>query len=166
MEKSTNKQKRVSKFDLWAAYYFDDSNGKTFLNATQSAKAAGYRCSSYDSFRVVGSQNLTKLNPLLRTWLNEVGWTKERIKLKFLQLLESKKTERFAHQGQVIETYEDEDRAIQLQAAKFVAKLLKMEPSQKHEHSGPGRKPLEVTIKPDMTPQEAEQAYTRMINGD
>lgn len=157
------KHKELSKHERWLKFFFDDSNGKTFLNATASAKAAGYNGSGDNSFAVMGCAQLRKVKEQLVTWLTDEGWTEDRIRLKFLQLMEAKKTERFAHQGRVIEEHEDEDRGIQIQAAKFAAKLLKMEPANKHEHSGPGGQQLEVTVKADMTVDEATAEYFKHI---
>lgn len=160
--------KAPSKLDGWLSYYLDMTNPKTFFNATQSAMAAGYNCSTYDSFRAVGAENLAKLNvqEKLIAWLDETGWSKDRIKLKLASLSEAKRIELVTYKGKITDKFEHEALNIQLQAAKYIAKLRDMEPSQKHEHSGPGGQQLEVTVKPDMTPQEASAEYFKNIRGD
>lgn len=158
--------KSPSKLDLWLQHYLDDSNSITFMNSTRSAMAAGYKCNGYNSFACIGRQNFKKLQPKIETWLNEEGLTPAKIKAKLTQLAEAKQTEFFAYQGMVVDEREVPALGIQIQAAKLAAKVLGMEAPRKHELAGMDGKGLEVTIKPDMTPQEAERAYSQMLKGD
>lgn len=87
----------TSKLNLWFKLYVDDSNKKTYLNKTESARAAGYRCRGKDPencFRVIGSQNYTKLKDRVSQWYNDVGLSENALKNKILELM-SVKEKRF-----------------------------------------------------------------------
>lgn len=64
----------TEKFNEWHELYFDKSNKKTYLNATQSAIKA-YPNATYGSARVIGSENLTKLNNYRQAIADELGYT-------------------------------------------------------------------------------------------
>ncbi len=83
---------RKSKLDLWFKFYVDKSNKKTFLNKTESAKAAKYRGKDDNSFGCIGYQNYGKLQSRINTWLDDVGLSDEALKEKLLQLSEAKET--------------------------------------------------------------------------
>lgn len=81
---------RVSKLNVWFKYYTDDSNPRTYLNKTESTRAAGYRCRNNDSFRQVGCQNFTKLTSKINQWLDEFGLSEAYLKNKLISLVEAK----------------------------------------------------------------------------
>lgn len=93
----TQKKKtaRPNKRLLWFKHYTDDTNPHTFLNATQSAKSAGYKCSTDESFRDVGYENFTKLHDKIEKWLNDIGMSGNRLKAKLLSLMDAKETKFF-----------------------------------------------------------------------
>lgn len=74
--------------------YLNKNNPKTFLNGVASAKAAGYNCSSYKSFGVIGAKNRKKLDKEILKWLDDNDLSESALKLKGLSLLEAKKTVR------------------------------------------------------------------------
>lgn len=163
MEKNTDRQKRVCKADIWERYYLDDSNGKTFLNATASAKAAGYNCTTDKSFAEIGRRNRERIQDRLSAWRGEFGLTPDMVVDKIRQLMEAKKTEVYLHNGEVVLEREVDDRQVQVRAVHLAVKVLGMEAPSKHEHSGLDGKALEVTIKPDMPPELAEQKFNAML---
>lgn len=92
MQKKAIKTLRVSKLNLWLQNYLNSENPLTFFNATESAKAAGYRAKSEESFRSIGHQNFMKLHNLIGDYVEEVGLDVTTLKIKLLELLEAKKT--------------------------------------------------------------------------
>ena len=75
----------------WLRAYLDEGS-KTFLNGGASAEAANYNASSVNSFRVIGSQNLIKLNHLINQWMDDFGLSEDRLKRKLKSLTEAKQT--------------------------------------------------------------------------
>lgn len=68
------------KFERWKELYLDQKNKETFGNATECALQAYMldRQTQYGSARVVGHENLTKLNNLrliVRSYLEDSGFT-------------------------------------------------------------------------------------------
>lgn len=94
-------QLRPNKTTLWLKHYLDDSNPKTFFNKTESARAAGYNCTSEDSFRAVGCQNFTKLSVKIREWLNEHGLDENALKIKIFKLLNAQETRFHTLRGRI-----------------------------------------------------------------
>lgn len=86
------KAPRVCKRDLWLKAYLDSSNPSTFLNKTESARAAGYKTTNEDSLRAIGHENFTKLSEKITNWLNETGLSENALKLKLISLMEAKET--------------------------------------------------------------------------
>jgi hypothetical protein len=111
VKKTSQKQKpkapKISKRDLWLKYYLDESNPSTFLNKTESARAAGYKASSNDSFRQIGCQNFTLLTEKITKWLDEVGLSEAALKQKLLYLLDARETKFQTLKGLI----DDEDLA-------------------------------------------------------
>lgn len=64
----------TAKFKKWHELYFDKSNKKTYLNATQAAIEA-YPDATYGSARVIGSENLAKLNSVRQHIADDLGYT-------------------------------------------------------------------------------------------
>jgi hypothetical protein len=75
----------------WLKAYLDQGM-PTFLNASASAKAAGYRAKTDDSFRAIGYQNRKKFEPTIAKWLDEHGYSETNLKIKLLRLMEAKET--------------------------------------------------------------------------
>ena len=94
---NTHKPRITSKLNAWFKFYIDDSNKKTYLNKTESARAAGYKCrgkNPEDCFHVIGSQNYRKLKDRVAKWYDEVGLSENALKNKILELM-SVKEKRF-----------------------------------------------------------------------
>jgi hypothetical protein len=86
------KKKSPNKRDLWLRAYLDESNSRSFMNKTEAAKVAGYKCSTENSFQQVGCQNFSLLNDTINQWLDDVGLSEARLKAKLSSLLEARET--------------------------------------------------------------------------
>ncbi len=93
---NTGKPFTTSKMDLWLRCYLDEANKLTFLNKTESAKAAGYDCNGEDSFQSVGSENFRKLADKISTWFDEVGLSENALKKKLHELMKVKEKKFFS----------------------------------------------------------------------
>lgn len=82
----TPKGKRL----IWLKYFLDESNPKTFLNNTESAIAAGYKCSSRKGFMEMGCQNASILKKHIGLWINESGLGEIQLKKKLISLTQAK----------------------------------------------------------------------------
>ena len=91
----------ANKLSLWFKHYTDETNPDTFMNGTGSSKAAKYRCKTELAFAVIGSQNLRKLKDKISKWLDEVGLSENRLKLKLNSLMEAKETKFFQKDGMI-----------------------------------------------------------------
>ena len=60
-------------------------------NKTESAKLAGYRAKSEDSFAAIGYQNFRLLQPEIKKWLDSEGLTDEVILMKIIAGMSAKK---------------------------------------------------------------------------
>lgn len=103
MAKKKNKSHKQA---LWLSLYLDRDNVKTFLNATESAKQAQYKAKSDGAFRVIGHENLTKLNDDVARWMEEEGLADPRLKGKMVELLDAKETRIINVKGKIIEDFE------------------------------------------------------------
>ncbi len=91
--------KGISKRDVWLKHYLNDENPETFLNATRSAKAAGYTAKNYGALGRRGSENKEKHKKKINRWIDEVGLSEETLKLKLKTLLEARETVFFQKDG-------------------------------------------------------------------
>lgn len=115
------------------------------MNVTASAKAANYRCSSEASFANVGLQNFRKLEVRIREWMDDVGFSDNRLKAKLISLLDAKETKFFQFRGSVTEEREVEALSIQLKALNIAMKAKGMFAPEKKEVAGKDGKPLVIT---------------------
>jgi hypothetical protein len=76
---------------IWLSAYLD-AGGTTFLNATASARRAGYQAKDINSFKAIGHANKKKFAPRIAKWLDEHGFSDVALKIKVLQLMEAKET--------------------------------------------------------------------------
>ena len=86
--------------------YLNRADPQTFMIASASAKAAGYRCSSRNSFEVIGHRTLRKVKNFVAKWLDEEGLSDTRLKELLLQGLYATETRFFAYQGAIVTTKE------------------------------------------------------------
>jgi len=91
-----SKKERVNKQNVWLRAYLDENCSTTFLNKTESAKRAGYKCKDEASFRDIGYQNSIKLYDKIKKWLDEAGLSENALKIKLLSLMEAKETKFFS----------------------------------------------------------------------
>jgi hypothetical protein len=91
MRNIPQKAERPNKLIAWFRAFLDENNPTTFLNKTASARAAGYRCTTDESFRAVGYQNFIKCHVKIKKWIEEAGLSDARLKQKLLALIEAKR---------------------------------------------------------------------------
>lgn len=151
---------RASKLNLWLKHYLDEACSTTFLNKTESAKRAGYKASSEESFRQIGCQNFTKLNDKISKWLDENGLSENALKIKLVSLLDAKETRFFSWEGQVTDQREVEAIETQRRTLDMAMKAKGMYAPEKHEHTGKDGGPIKTETRlvggPDMPPTIAE----------
>jgi hypothetical protein len=79
---------RISPLSLvWLKAYLNEENPDTFLNATASAIAAGYKAKRRGTFRQIGYLNRIRLERKIAQWLDEAGFSEVQLKTKLLQLM-------------------------------------------------------------------------------
>lgn len=86
------KARRVSKLNVWMKHYTNESNPSTFLNKTESARAAQYQAKDDMALCSIGCQNFNLLSKELNQWFDEVGLSETALKKKLLSLTEAKET--------------------------------------------------------------------------
>lgn len=79
--------KTPTKRSLWLKHFLDEGNPATFLSQPGSAKAAGYRCKSEPSFASLGCENYKYHRDMINEWLEEYGFSENRLKLKMMELM-------------------------------------------------------------------------------
>jgi hypothetical protein len=88
---------------IWLSAYLD-AGGTTFLNATASARRAGYHAKDINSFKAIGHANKKKFAPKIGKWLDDHGYSETNLKIKVLQLMEAKETVFQKLKGAVLQT--------------------------------------------------------------
>ena len=83
---------RVSLLNKWFKHFIDEGNRATYMNRSGSARAAGYKATTDESFRAIGYQNFTKLHERVSVWMEETGMSDNSLHQKFLQLKNAKET--------------------------------------------------------------------------
>ena len=89
-------KERVSKLNVWFEHYINESCPSTFLNKTESARKAKYKCNGEASFRAIGCQNFAKLTDKISVWLDENNLSENALKTKLLSLMEAKEKKFFS----------------------------------------------------------------------
>lgn len=59
---------------VWLRAYLDEG-APTFLNATASARRAGYNAKDVNSFKAIGHTNRRKYGPKIAEWLDRHGFS-------------------------------------------------------------------------------------------
>jgi len=134
-----------SKINIWLKHYLNEACSATFLNKTQSARQAKYKCSTDESFRHMGSQNYHKCAEKIKVWLDEQGLSENALKIKLLSLMAAKEKKFFSapvkdEGGAVVDIYvkEIEVEAIETQrkTLDMALKVKGMNAPQRYEHTG------------------------------
>lgn len=105
------------------------------FNATEAYEKV-YKCSRETALTngpaLLGN---ARIKELINKWLDEIGFSDERLKIKVLSLMEAKTTKFFQHEGEITDQAEVEDNTTQ---AKMTEIALKMKGllTEKIEHSG------------------------------
>lgn len=121
----------ASKREKWLMHFLD-AGSATFLNRTESAREAGYKCKD-DNFKRIGWQNYKYFEPQIVEWLDEAGLSEGALKLKLLQLLDAKEVKVFQYEGQVIKSEEFNSLSTQLKALDMALKVTGMYAPEKRE---------------------------------
>lgn len=113
----------ANKLNVWLHHYLDQANPDTFLNKTESARAAGYKTKNPHRLGEIGYQNSKKLQNRINIWLDEAGLSEAALKEKLVELLFAKETRLFQKDGKVTERVEVNDYAVQRQALEMALKI-------------------------------------------
>jgi hypothetical protein len=143
----TEKAIRPNKLSLWFRAFIDETNPATFMNQTGAAKAAGYRCTTDESFRAIGYQNFTKLHNRIELWLDEMGLSDTRLMLKLIELLEAKETKYFQKDGVVTDQRDVEALEVQRRTLDMIFRMKGMYAPERHEHNGKGGGPIKAVAE-------------------
>ncbi|RJX19017.1 MAG: hypothetical protein C4575_09585 [Desulforudis sp.] len=148
-------KRKPTKQNAWLKHFLNEGCSTTFLNATESAKRAGYLASSDESFRSIGYQNFTKLADKINTWLDEHGLSESALKIKLVSLLNARETKFFAHEGRVVDEREVEAIEVQRRTLDLAFKLKGSYAPEKHDHSGEVALPVKIDFS-DLTQEERD----------
>jgi hypothetical protein len=152
------KKPRVSKLNVWMKHFLNESCSTTFLNRTESAKRARYKCNGKNSFENVGHQNYRKCRDKIEKWLDEHGLSENALKIKMLSLLEAKETKFFSapikdETGNttdiLVKNIEVEAIETQRKTLDMAMKMRGMFAPTKHELTGRNGGPVEI-LKMDL----------------
>lgn len=99
-KKAGDRPPSLSKLDLWLKHYLDQDNPATFLNATASSKAAGYRSSNHG---ISGQQAARANRRKILLWMNKEGLSEEQLKKKLLSLFDATDTKLQTLKGRIDE---------------------------------------------------------------
>jgi hypothetical protein len=95
---------RISPLRLgWLKAYLAEGE-PTFLDATASAIAAGYRGKSRAVYRQIGYLNRIQLQRKIAEWLDEAGMSEVQLKTRLLLLMEAKETKFERLKGAVLQS--------------------------------------------------------------
>jgi len=131
-----NAEERVSKINAWLRAYLDESCSTTFLNKTESARRAGYKCKTEDCLRHLGCRNFIKVSDRINQWFDEAGLSENALKIKLFSLLNAKETKFFQHEGIVTDQREVEAIETQRKTLDMAIKVRGMYAAEKREHTG------------------------------
>jgi phage terminase small subunit len=140
-----NAEERVSKINAWLRAYLDESCSTTFLNKTESARRAGYKCKTEDCLRHLGCRNFIKVSDRINQWFDEAGLSENALKIKLLSLLNAKETKFFSvpikdKNGVVTDIFvkEVDVEALETQrrALDMALKVRGMYAAKKYDHTG------------------------------
>jgi len=115
--------KHPNKRNVWLYHFLNENNPETFMNRTASAKAAGYRGKSEESYRSIGYQNFTILHDVIEKWLDEHKLSEVALKNKLITLIDAKETKFFAHEGKITDSVDVEALEIQRKSLEMAMKV-------------------------------------------
>lgn len=102
----------------------------THFNKTRAARDAGYKCNSEQAFRQIGTENYTKLYSHIAEWIDDLGLSDTKIKLKIAEGMEAKETKFFQKDGRVTQRVEVEALGIQYRYVNLAAECRGMKDSE------------------------------------
>ena len=102
-EKMKNRGKPTPLGLVWLAHFLSEEGG-SFLNATMSARRAGYKARNAHSFQQIGFRNKQRYGDRIAEWFQEKGYSENELKIKLLRLLEAKQTVHLKLRGAVLQS--------------------------------------------------------------
>jgi hypothetical protein len=161
---------------VWLKAYFDEGS-PTFLNATASARKAGYRARKAHTFEQIGYKNRMKYGPKIVEWLDQCGMSETQLKIKLLSLLEARETvfqklkgtvrQSDLPEGHRVVVMTDEDSLIEVEVAALetqrrsldmALKIKGIYSPERLEHSGAIATKLEISEEDRKLGQQLVQA--------
>lgn len=133
------------KMRSWFRHYLDQSNPETFGNASASAKAAGYQCTSAASFENVGAKNFKRLSPHIEKWLDENALSSARLKELLAEGLQAHETKFFSNQGEIVTEKQVIPWEIRRKYLEMALKVRGMFAPDKHEITGKDGGAIDLT---------------------
>ncbi|MBI9113244.1 hypothetical protein [Maridesulfovibrio ferrireducens] len=135
---------KVSKLDIWLQLYLDQGSD-TFLNAAESARAAGYNCKD-DNFKRQGYLNKRRRESQIIKWMDEVGLSECRLKMKLAEMLDAKEIKVFQYEGKIVKSERFNALGIQMKALDMALKVKGLYAAEKRDHTVKEIKPPTLTI--------------------
>lgn len=123
------------KMKLWLKHFLN-RGADTFMNGTNSAKAAGYKCGSQANFSKVGNEIKRFWLPVIEAWMEEEGASITQLQMNLLELTQAEKTQFFTFKGEVVDERTVQDTQARLQANDMLMRARGGYAPQKVEHSG------------------------------
>jgi hypothetical protein len=142
----TEKAIRPNKLSLWFRAFIDETNPDTFLNATSSARVAGYRAASENAFACIGYQNYRKVQSRIKEWLDDIGLSDARLKIKLVELLDAKETKFFQKDGMITDQRDVEALEVQRRTLDMIFRMKGMYAPERHEHTGKDGGPIRTEV--------------------
>lgn len=141
--------------------YLDTSNSKTFFNATESARVAGYKGTSPQSLSNTGNNIVRQFERYIALKLDTGELSEISLKKKLIDLLDAKKTIFFTHEGEVRDERQVDALDTQTKALKMAINLQGLAPPNRHEIAIAGV--FKAQISADMPATEAAEVFQRLV---
>jgi hypothetical protein len=148
---------------VWLRFFLSEG-APTFLNATASARRAGYRARNAHVFEEIGHKCRVRYGREIAKWLDDHGYSENELKIKVLQLMEAKETVFQRMKGKVnpaslpeghrVAASTGEDTlleidvaalGIQIKALELALRVKGLFAPDQYEHSGAASTPIQLT---------------------
>lgn len=137
----------ATKANVWFFHYTDKSNPKTFMNATESARLAGFNCKSERNFRSVGWLMRKRMDDQIAKWLKKYGLSDSVLYKKLLDLMDATEVRHFQKDGKVTDTRVIRALSIQLKALELACKIKGIVAPEKLEVTGKDGQAIKIQGK-------------------
>jgi hypothetical protein len=148
---------------VWLVAFLNEGS-PTFLNATASAKKAGYRARNDHTFQEIGHKCRLRYGREIAKWLDDCGYSETELKIKLCRLLEAKETifqrmkgkvdQAALPEGHRVAAITEEDTLLEIDVAALSVQIKALELAlrvkglfapDRHEHSGAASTPIQLT---------------------